>query len=243
MNTDDQIKHLEARVARLMECNEALSDTNGKLALARVTMETERDALRAELDAANEKLRSIAAPAVRGVLSRMSAPPMDEVMEAMRENLAVLDRVKSERDAWQQAALNTGLYRSGTDVSTPEKWRAAQAAAAVDLISRAEKAEAQSEAEVSNRKAVEMNRAAWEHRAARTESLVERCREVVTEFVVHNPKFRSRHNGEMQDPMGAHELLADLLNARNREVGGGGGFVDLPPAEEKYNHTLDDSSK
>lgn len=30
----------------------------------------------------------------------------------------------------------------------------------------------------------------------------------------------------------------DGMNASNREGGGGGGFVDLPPAEEKYNEKL-----
>lgn len=28
------------------------------------------------------------------------------------------------------------------------------------------------------------------------------------------------------------------MNASNHEGGGGGGFVDLPPAEEKYNAKL-----
>lgn len=51
-----------------------------------------------ERDEANEKLRGMVSPAVQGVLSRMAAPPQEQVMDSMRKNLEILDRVKSERD-------------------------------------------------------------------------------------------------------------------------------------------------
>ena len=69
-----------------------------------VDMERQLSAVTAERDAANEKLRTMASPAVQGVLAKMSAPPMNQVMDDMRKNLEILDRVKSERDASQQEA-------------------------------------------------------------------------------------------------------------------------------------------
>ena len=50
-----------------------------------------------ERDKANEKLRTMASPAVHGVLAKMAAPPMAQAMDDMRKNLEILDRVKSER--------------------------------------------------------------------------------------------------------------------------------------------------
>lgn len=42
---------------------------------------------------------------------------------------------------WEVAALSCGLYRADTDVSTPEKWKSAQLAAAVDLLSQVKESE------------------------------------------------------------------------------------------------------
>ena len=61
-------------------------------------LERERDEARKERDEANEKLRILSYPAVIAVLGKMATSGHDEAMEAMRENLKVVDRISTERD-------------------------------------------------------------------------------------------------------------------------------------------------
>ncbi len=53
-----------------------------------------------ERDSANAKIAELIAPAAKGVLSRMAAANGD--LDAMRENLKILDRVRTERDEWKR---------------------------------------------------------------------------------------------------------------------------------------------
>ena len=45
------------------------------------------------------------------------------------------EREREELRRWRDAAVSTGLYRADTDISTPEKWQSAQAAALASLLS------------------------------------------------------------------------------------------------------------
>lgn len=75
------------------------------------------DELRASLTASNAKLEELTKPAIAGVLARMREP--EDAMTAMRENLKVLDRIKSERDE-----ARTKLSEALAEI-TPLKLRAA----------------------------------------------------------------------------------------------------------------------
>lgn len=54
---------------------------------------------------------------------------------------AALDAAVAEIQAWRDAAMACGLYQSTVDVSTPAKWKAAQAAAACRLLDDFERIE------------------------------------------------------------------------------------------------------
>jgi cysteinyl-tRNA synthetase len=56
-----------------------------------------------EIAKLRDKLAEMAKPAVQGVLAKMAARSESEVIEAMRKNLAILDRVKNQRDNYRVA--------------------------------------------------------------------------------------------------------------------------------------------
>lgn len=132
-----QIDHLEIRAKRLLECNEALSDTNGKLALARVTMETERDALLAEtmsdkwflkaqamecdLEEARETIKKLEAD--RLPFAEAYAPHLNRCarerasMAAHRRSGKLAEELESAREWWMKARV---LAKRGESALNPE---------------------------------------------------------------------------------------------------------------------------
>ena len=96
--TDDQLKQRDAvSDTPRTDADYALHGGSVCPEFARI-LERELAAVTAERNEANEKLHTMASPAVQGVLAKMSAPPMNQAMDDMRKNLEILDRVKSERD-------------------------------------------------------------------------------------------------------------------------------------------------
>ena len=57
-----------------------------------------------------------------------------ELARALERELAA---ARAEAAGWKLAAMQTGLYPTGTDVSTPELWHVAQLVAACKLIESA----------------------------------------------------------------------------------------------------------
>lgn len=78
-------------------------------------IERERDEARKERDEANDKLRILSYPAVIAVLGKMSNSGHEDAMNAMRENLKVVDRIAKERDELRQWKEEQMLIESEWD--------------------------------------------------------------------------------------------------------------------------------
>lgn len=96
---EQAIAKADAATRIMNEADKKRADAEKRLESSEENVERltdERDELRA-------KVRVMAAPAVQGALAKMASRTEAEVIEAMRKNLAVLDRVKNQRDNYRGA--------------------------------------------------------------------------------------------------------------------------------------------